>query len=263
VPPSETPLLFAENIVSSSSQEFGITYSPDGYECFFTRHEGVTKIMTSKIIDGEWPAPRIADFSGSYQDLEPMFDPGGNKLLFGSRRPVPDTDLDFNFHQWYVERDGEEWTEPTPLEEPFLNIFVMYPSVTNEGTIYFTGGDIVDGEVGERQYIARAALDGPVEVLSDSINRFYWSAHPFIAPDESYLIYDAPVSRSNFTNDLYISYRKEDGSWTESQKLNDKINTSENEICPYITGDGKYLFFTRQGDIYWVKATFIEEMRPN
>jgi hypothetical protein len=76
------------------------------------------------------------------------------------------------------------------------------------------------------------------------------------------LIYDAPVSSYNFTNDLYISYRDENGNWSRSIKLNEDINTAESEALPYVTVDGKYLFFTRQGDIYWVNASFIEELRP-
>jgi hypothetical protein len=57
-------------------------------------------------------------------------------------------ELEINFHQWYVNRDGEGWTEPDLLESPFLDIFVMYPTMTGDGTIYFTGGDIENGEVG-------------------------------------------------------------------------------------------------------------------
>jgi len=44
--------------------------------------------------------------------------------------------------------------------------------------------------------------------------------------------------------------------------LNEEINTSDNEIAPFVTADGKYLFFTRMAVIYWVNASFIEAMRP-
>jgi hypothetical protein len=49
--------------------------------------------------------------------------------------------------------------------------------------------------------------------------------------------------------------------WSRSIKLNENINTDENEICPFVTRDGKYLFFTRMGDIYWVAASFIQELQ--
>jgi hypothetical protein len=220
--------------------------------------------MTSKEIDGEWPEPVACDFSGRFNDLEPLLSPDGSTLLFGSRRNVPDAEVVVYLHQWYLTKDGEEWSDAMPLEPPFRDIFVMYPTLTNEGSIYFTGGDVENGHA-VTQYICYSKYNGQhyetVEVLNDSINRFYWSAHPFIAPDESYLIYDAPVSRSNLTNDLYISFKDSSGVWSRSIKLNENINTDENEICPFVTRDGKYLFFTRMGDIYWVAASFIQELQ--
>jgi len=43
--------------------------------------------------------------------------------------------------------------------------------------------------------------------------------HPFVAPDESYIIYGR-------NNDLYIIYSESDSTWTKPIKLNDNINTS-------------------------------------
>ena len=57
-----------------------------------------------------------------------------------------------------------------------------------------------------------------------------------------------------------------DGSWTKSINLGDKINSSMEEICASVSGDGKYLFFhsmrNGNGDIYWVDAKILEELRP-
>jgi len=91
-------------------------------------------------------------------------------------------------------------------------------------------------------------------------------------------------------SDLYISFRKNDGSWTQTKNMGDKINSNEIEYCPYVSPDGKYLFFTSYrrperafpkglvsyediikmynspqngfGDIYWVDAKIIEELKP-
>ena len=40
-----------------------------------------------------------------------------------------------------------------------------------------------------------------------------WTAHPFIAPDESYLIWDSEREGGFGESDLYISFRQDDGSW--------------------------------------------------
>jgi Tol biopolymer transport system component len=66
---------------------------------------------------------------------------------------------------------------------------------------------------------------------------------PFIAPDQSYLIFMAagrPDGRGG--GDLYISYHK-DGVWSKAQNLGEKINSPRDEYSPKISPDGKYFFF--------------------
>jgi Tol biopolymer transport system component len=90
--------------------------------------------------------------------------------------------------------------------------------------------------------------------LSEAINSPYAEGKPFIAPDESYLLfirYDMPASIDGGRG-LYISFKREDGSWTPVK------NTNLNGSLPKITPDGKYLFFSKGGDIYWVDAKIIE-----
>jgi hypothetical protein len=43
--------------------------------------------------------------------------------------------------------------------------------------------------------------------------------------------------------------------------MGNEINTTGYEFCPFVTDDGKYLFFSRDGDIYWVDAKVIDGLR--
>ena len=81
----------------------------------------------------------------------------------------------------------------------------------------------------------------------------------FIARDESYIIHAR--STPPMAGDLYISYKKPDGTWTNSKSLGSKINLPNPswEYGPFVTPDNKLLFFSR-GEIsmpsystYWVK----------
>ena len=54
----------------------------------------------------------------------------------------------------------------------------------------------------------------------------------------------------------------EETAWMKPQDLGQKINSISQGLCPVITADGKYMFFIGQGDIFWVEAGFIEELRP-
>jgi Tol biopolymer transport system component len=100
------------------------------------------------------------------------------------------------------------------------------------------------------------------ENLGDSINSKYPDSCPCIAPDESYIVFQSvrPDNCSPGFN-LYVSFCKTNGIWTKGKNLGRKINEREASI-PKISPDGKYLFFKRESDIYWVDAKIIDELRP-
>ena len=77
-------------------------------------------------------------------------------------------------------------------------------------------------------------------------------------------IFDAVVA-SNYFRDLYISFRNPDDSWTQAVSMGDAVNTSENEMCAFVSRNGEYLFFYRGGEgsdgVYWVDADIIEDLK--
>lgn len=77
-------------------------------------------------------------------------------------------------------------------------------------------------------------------------------------------------------SDLYVTFKKKDGSWTTPKNMGDGVNSSAREGFPFVSRDGKYLFFNSSrassintrpipegaGNIFWVSATIIEDLRP-
>jgi hypothetical protein len=98
--------------------------------------------------------------------------------------------------------------------------------------------------------------------LGDSINSKYPDSCPCIAPDESYIVFQSvrPDNCSPGFN-LYVSFRETNGTWTKARNLGKKINKREASLLK-ISPDGKYLFFKRESDIFWVDAKIIEELKP-
>lgn len=47
--------------------------------------------------------------------------------------------------------------------------------------------------------------------------------------------------------DIYMSFRRPDGSWSPATNIGEPINTADDENYPYITADGKYLYFSCNG----------------
>jgi hypothetical protein len=257
-PPGIIPGIFGEGIIDDNERVFGITFSPDGMECFYTKSFENNTIMTTRVQDGKWIKPAETEFSGEYFDFEPHITPDGKKMIYGTTRPFPGKNEKGPLRQWIAIKGHDGWSEPEPLGPPFDNRFCMYVSVSNNGNIYFTGDDGI--------YISEY-IEGIYETpekLDSTINNLKYAAHPFIAPDESYLIFDAQPAEENA--ELFMSFRDTAGHWGAPIIFDSTFNTSRNECCAFVSRDGKYLFFSRlkpgAGDIMWVDARVIETYRP-
>ncbi len=149
----------------------------------------------------------------------------------------------------------------TPINSEYDEYYV---SLSNEGTLYFASNR--PGGHGSfdiyRSPFANGQHTTP-ENLGPAINTEYLEQDPFIALDESYLIFTVADGTDGFgKGDMYISFRKEDSTWTKAKNMGNVLNSDSFDFCPIVSPDGKYFFFTRGGDIYWVASVIIEALRP-
>lgn len=92
----------------------------------------------------------------------------------------------------------------------------------------------------------------------------FGSGSPYIAKDESFILYDSGPTSSYGVQDIYVSFKDESGYFTRPINLGNQINSIEEENSAIISEDGKYLFFTskRDDDVfytpYWIKLDEIE-----
>ncbi|UCE20668.1 MAG: PD40 domain-containing protein, partial [Candidatus Aminicenantes bacterium] len=145
----------------------------------------------------------------------------------------------------------------------------LSPSISRNGTVYFHSSNIKGGYGGPDIYRAKL-MNGNYEEpenLCDSINTESMEVLPYIAPDESYLLFSSfrPGGYGDF--DIYVSYKKEDGTWTKAKNLGEKINTPAREDGVVVSPDGKFLFFMSRrngiGEFFWVDAKIIKELKPD
>jgi Tol biopolymer transport system component len=267
--PTDTPMVFGEGIISTTDFEFAITFTPEMDEIYFTRRKPGenNKIYAMQLTDGNWSRPKPAFFSATEGwDFEPHINPKGDKLYFGSTRPLNDSIASNGLHQWYIEKYKNVWSEPKPLEKPFVDrSIIMYLTSSENGNLYFTTGEkgdkpedwvIYNSIIEEGQYISIGRMGKEINASGK------WIAHSYIAPDESYLIYDFKSDLGFGKSDIYISFNN-NGAWTEPYNMGPKINTDQTEMAASVTPDGKFLFFHRGGDdngnIYWVDFSPIKE----
>jgi len=237
--------------------------SRDGQTFYFTLRyrRGMAGIACSEKVNGKWSDPRIAEFSGQYYDIEPVFHPDGKRLFFASNRPKDTTDQTGDFDIWYVTQTPDGWSEPVNLGAPVNqegNEF--YPSFTRDGSIYFTA-ELEHTLGGEDLYVCE--FDGtrylPPRNLGDSINTSKAEYNSFVSPDGSYIIYTSEGMGPGYgEGDLYIAFRDEKGKWRKAVNMGPAINSPSFEFCPGISADGKHLFFTSQR-----KATEVRQIPMN
>jgi hypothetical protein len=84
---------------------------------------------------------------------------------------------------------------------------------------------------------------------------------PYVPADESYMILKSIRVEGYGQNDLYIAYRKSDGTWTNPKNLGNIINTTGDETSGDITPDGLYMTYGRNNDLYWVSTGFIDSLK--
>lgn len=264
-PPGLTPEIFAPGIVSTAQGEFNAAFSPDGKEFFYSVNEpsGRETMRFMTYDNNRWTPPRPAPFVSRQNDCDPIFSHDGNRLYFISTRPKKDKAGSRDWDIWYVERTDTGWSEPINIGPPVnSNKDEYYVSLTMDGTIYFASNRA--GGLGSFDIYRSRLVDGQYdkpENLGASINTKYLEHDPFIAPDESYLLFTSVDRPGGFgTGDLYISTRKKYGTWTKCKNLGEAFNTNGYDFCPIVSPDGKYFFFTRKGDIYWVSIEAIEKL---
>ena len=146
---------------------------------------------------------------------------------------------------WYVNREGNGWSVPVALPANINNGDMHYANPVRSGALYIAGirqdsnnqGDIykvpfVDG-----------AWQEPVN-LGPTINApNIHDTTPYVAPDESYMIY--ATSRPGGTGglDLYISFRTGE-TWSTPKLLPEPINSRVRDFCPIASPDGQWLYFS-------------------
>jgi hypothetical protein len=246
-PLGRTPEVFAPGILSTTAHEYHVSFAPDGSEIYFSRSR-VGTLVTRRGAGG-WTVPEKIDLiDGDHLTEEANLTPDGRSIIFCGRSGRRDKRVLYR-----AERTPDGWSTPTRLFPG------MYATSTLDGTMYYTArGEGRDyGAIVKRRRIG----DGygvPEVVPGEGINTGFPDAHPWIAPDESLLLFD---SYREPGAGIYASFRRADGTWSPAVCLNDHLGIPPVGQCA-LSNDGKYLFFCLAGDMYWVDAGFLDELRP-
>jgi hypothetical protein len=251
--PVPRPQIFGEGVISVGDYDTHPAFSPDGETLYFlkcTVDIANCTICVSRFRNDRWTEPTVAPFSGQYLDADPFVSKDGKTLYFISNRPLKpggpakdDTDI------WKVDVTPHGWGTPVRLDPPVNSERdEYYPTLADNGALYF--GSTREGGKGGSDIYRCPFSDGKfaaAENLGDAINTADNEYEPFIAADESYLIFMATIPRGLNNGDLYFSKRV-DGAWSKAEKLPAPFNSVATEWSPKVTRDGQYFFFSSARD---------------
>ena len=227
--------------------ELGACLSADQRTIYFTRGDDI--FMSHRSTSG-WSESYVAPFCSDAFDGDPFLSQDERTLYFMSERPVPGSkSVDKQpANHWVVTRQSDgKWTEPKLIPPPVSDMGAVdgFVSLTDSGTMYFFSKR--SGGQGSHDIYRSRQRDGqflPPEPLPAPINTEFGDGHPFISPDERYLIFWSNRPGGYGKCDLYITFRNGD-KWSEARNLGPRVNTEICDMTPHVTRDGTKLYFAR------------------
>ena len=85
------------------------------------------------------------------------------------------------------------------------------------------------------------------ENLGRNINTESWESSPSVSPDKRALYFSSNRPGGYGGKDLYVSYRMPNGRWGPAKNMGSSVNTSGDELAPFIHADNATLYFTSDG----------------
>ena len=240
------------NFIATDLVEYAITMNQSEDECYFARSNGkwgqggmTSSIYTISRENGEWGAPKIASFSGEFDDSDPHLTLDGTTLYFISNRPTGPGESSPDI--WKVQKlDDGTWSIPMRLPEPINSDHTEYsPKTDGAGNLYFASdrpggfgqGDLYMSEVGQGGFL-------PPKNMGEQLNSITGEWNLEINPAGDLILFESSQRPENVTSygDLYISFKKH-GVWSIPQNIKE-LNTSGSDLYPFLSKDAKILYYT-------------------
>ena len=213
--------------------------------------------LNQEKIQDYFVAERLNEVINSdFNELKPLISPD-NQTLYFSRQNHPD-----NFGGkkdpediWYSNKDSlGNWTKPINIGEPLNNKGPNFiSSITPDGNsiLLLLGNKYLKrNKMTAGLSISTKTEDGwtypePVKIKND-YNKSS-KANFFLANNQKIILMAIERDDTRGNRDLYVSLKEEDGTWSEPRNMGRDINSNAEEAAPFLSADGKTLFYSSKG----------------
>jgi outer membrane protein OmpA-like peptidoglycan-associated protein len=198
-----------------------------------------------------------ANVNSPYPEHSPIISPDGKKMYF-SRQYHPDNVGGANDSEdiWVSELNEEtgDWSVAKNVGPPLHTSgpnFISSISIVKDEEIFILGNRY--GKNG-RMYTGVSmtkktgdTFSKPVDIEIEDEYNYSPNADYFLVPGGKAMLLSAERDDSYGKRDLYVSLQKSDGSWTVPKNLGNQINTTGEDESPFLSSDGKTLYFSTDG----------------
>ncbi|MVM32362.1 OmpA family protein [Spirosoma sp. HMF4905] len=208
--------------------------------------------------------------NSEYNEINPMISPDG-KTLYYARISHPNNTHGVKGSQdiWYSDLDAAsgKWGPGRRMGFPLnKDEYNCAYSITPDGQTMLIKGQYNNGNYETRGFsLSKKTASGwsPPQKM-DIPNYVNMSKGQFdcgfMSADGKVLLMAFSEKKNSKEDDIYVSFRQKDGSWTKPMELGPEVNTKFTETTPFLAPDGATLYFSsnREGglgsnDIYVCK----------
>ncbi len=204
--------------------------------------------------------------NSGYGDYSPVLTQNGKVLYFVSRRANTTGGGQNPFDQEYYEDIYRTvWNDKTKNWDSLSNNlgkmntdgFDALSYIAPDGSYAITtlNTTVVDdkpvtkvSDICEVKVDRNGKWSAPKLIKNKSINTSYFDGAPTLTADGNTMYFVSDRKGDKSKSDIYV-VQKNGKSWGDAKPLSTVINTVGNETTPYISPDGKYLFFSSDGHL--------------
>lgn len=199
-----------------------------------------------------------SNVNSPYTEFKPLLSPDGRTLYF-SRKNHPENigGIEDGEDIWYSEMDSTgEWKKAVNIGRPLNNESANYIcSVTPDGnSVVLLLGNQYD-QNGKGKMTAGVSISTkegdewttPFSLIIENDYNYNEKSNYFLANNRQVLLLSVERDDSYGARDLYVSFFKEDSTWTEPLNLGKSINTAGDDSSPFLAADDKTLYYSTNG----------------
>ncbi|MEY3956382.1 MAG: hypothetical protein RLZ73_837, partial [Bacteroidota bacterium] len=195
--------------------------------------------------------------NSEYSELNPVISPDGRTLYFGrkshpaNRYGVKGSEtISGSQDIWFSEKVGDTWSTARRLSEVLnRDQYNTILSISPDGQTILLKGAYVNGTYETRGFsISNKTTAGwtvPVKIEIPGYEQMSKgkNEYGYLTMDGKALLLAFARKKNSEDDDLYVSFFEE-GRWTRPLDLGETINTKYSETTPFLSADGKTLYFS-------------------